>query len=269
MRRPLKGPPHPHDHYGRKAKMREEQVLELSAAAATDLCRQLADQGWASSQKALEDLKGTDVPSVKARRVKSASVAGIYELRRDMLASTPERTMDLDRFAEKAREERAEFVRLFRIHLATSLFLCMTSEDAGQAISSTTVTGPLVDPTSQAVGAVGEIQTSDALELCRTLIGNGWSSAEIIYQALTETDLLSVPVWMASTGALAHEFSERAKEAGPRPTVDLERFSQEMNRFDKNQLIRVFHVFDAYGWHGICALSEDQNRAIGAVAMKR
>ncbi|MFC8277597.1 hypothetical protein ACFUJR_34705 [Streptomyces sp. NPDC057271] len=235
------------------------------------LCRQLAEQGWSSSQQALEGLKHADLRSAKAYRIKSASVAGIYELRRDALAATPERTTDLDRFATEAREQGVEFVRLFRLHLATSLFLCMITEDATRAIASTSVTGIEADPTSQAVGAVGEIETSDALELCHTLARNGWRSAEIIFQALAETDSLSIPVWMASSGALAHEFRERAKETRPhlRPAIDLERFSQEMRRTAESQPIRVFHVFDAYGWHGICALSGDQNRAIGAVAMKR
>jgi hypothetical protein len=254
-----------------RQEMRENQVLELPAEMLVALIRQLADQGWNSSQQALEDLKDADLRSAKAHRVKSASVAGIYELRRDALATTPERTMDLARFAAKAREEEAESVRLFRLHLTTSLLLCMITDDATRAISSTSITGIEVDPTSQAVGAVGEIATSHALELCHTLVRNGWRSAELISQALTETDSPSTPVWMASARALAHEFGERAKETRPRlrPTTDLERFSQEMCRTAESQPIKVFHVFDAYGWHGICALSGDQNRAIGSVAMKK
>lgn len=251
--------------------MSENQVAEISAGRIEALCRQLAEQGWDSSRHALEDLQGADLRSAKAYRVAAASVAGVYELRRDALSSSPERTKDLDRFAREARAQEVEFVRLFRLGLADSLFLCMVTEDASQAIASTSVTGTGVDPASQAVGAVGEISIGDAIGFCHELARGGWESAAVISDALTESDSQVVPVWLASAEALAHEYEERAAEtrSPDRPTMDMERLSQALRRTVESQPLKVFHVFDAYGWHGMCVLSGDQTQAIGAIAMKR
>ncbi|MFE2528026.1 hypothetical protein ACFXEL_27760 [Streptomyces sp. NPDC059382] len=198
-------------------------------------------------------------------------MAGIYELRRDALSNAPERTLDLDRLVRKLREHKAEYVRFFRLNLKSSAFLCIVTEDASQAIASTVVIGSGVDPMSQAVGEIGEISTSDAIRFCDALLQNGWESARILSQALIESDLRSIPVWLASAEALAREFWERATEGTPqlRPAIDLERFSRELQQTVESQPIRVFHVFDTYGWHGVCALSGDQARAIGVMAIKK
>ncbi|WP_234542266.1 hypothetical protein [Streptomyces shenzhenensis] len=242
----------------------------LTAHKALAHCRALAQSGWESAQSAADGLEQSITP-VKLSRVKTASMAGIYSLRLTQDSGLLDRTIDLERFIQVLQDSNEQFIKFYSVSTNKGRTLVTVSDDLERPLAITAVKGTPTDPSSVASGAVGFLKGSRALEICETLITADWESACIAAESLTISTSQDIPLWLATPQTLGRHYADRAThdENSSRMGIDMERFSQVMASLAPDAMIRIFHVFDAYGWQTTVAVSDDLAEALGCVAIKR
>ncbi|MFJ1611057.1 hypothetical protein ACIOHS_48455 [Streptomyces sp. NPDC088253] len=249
-------------------------IVDLDVHQAIDRCAELSRSGWESARLALSALDQFPLPSVEASRVKTVSMAGIYSLRLAEDGDLAERTLDLIRFTQSLKNSNEPFIRFFSVRFQDWRVLVAVSDDLAQPIAATAVRGVGADPASNRVGAMGAISVSQAMVLCEEMAEDGWEAANIAAEALGSAAHAEIPIWSANPLTLARHYSDRAKvsvESSGGPTsIDLSRFASTMAEWgDMGGFIRIFHLFDDYGWQSTCAVSEDLAQPLGVVAVKR
>ncbi|MGP3633504.1 hypothetical protein ACTU45_09060 [Streptomyces sp. 24-1644] len=254
-----------------REEMHEDQRHELERGQAIEACRELALQGWESARLALAEIEESGLASIVLNWVKVDSMAGIYGLRREMLSDEAHRTVDLDRFVRVLAGQNDEFICFFSVNLTEWRFLCALSP-ALVPIGSTAVRGRGEEPEAVQMGAVGEISSNHARSLCTELLSRGWNSAEIAVQAMDEQSPATLSIWIANPQTLADHYGRLAnQEGGVRAAQgqDVERFTEVMGGQRQGHHIRIFHIFDGYGWQITCAISNDLTKPFGSVGIRR
>lgn len=244
----------------------------MDVGQAMERCAQLSQSGWESAQLAASALEQFPEATIETTRIKTASMAGIYSTRLAQNADLPQRAFDIGRFVQSLTESTESFVRFFSVRFKTWRILVVLSDDVCSPLASTAVAGVGENPAANSVGAVGTISAGQALALCRELMEDGWVAANIAVEKLAASERGEYPVWIATPATLARHYGERAlvTDEGSRnlASLDLDRFAQVMSGLD-DTTIRIFHLFDDYGWQVTCAVSDDFARPLGAVAISR
>jgi hypothetical protein len=245
-------------------------INTISADRIAALCAELAEARWASAQLVLDHIREFPSQAAQLARVKSASLAGIYELRLHQDPGLTERTLDLARFAEALHTAPQEYVRFFPMQMKEGRALVATTEDLERPLASTAVqgTGPAPDARTANASAIGNIPSGRAAELCETLTGSGWRAAPAATETIASSSATEFPVWLATPQTLARHYAEKANEL-PQRNIDANRFAQAMAERSPSERILVFHLFDPYGWRITCAVAEDFSTPIAVAAMKR
>ncbi|MFF4732687.1 hypothetical protein ACFY3M_47135 [Streptomyces mirabilis] len=252
--------------------MEVPSIVTMDMGQAMERCAQLSQSGWESAQLAASALEQSPGATVETTRIKTASMAGIYSTRLAQNADLPQRTLDIGRFVQSLRESTESFVRFFSVRFKMWRILVVLSDDMRLPIAATAVSGVGENPAGNNVGAVGTISASEALALCRELMEDGWGAASIAVEKLAASGMDEYPVWIASPVTLARHYRERATvtdvDSRNLTSLDLDRFSQVMSGLD-DATVRIFHLFDDYGWQATCAVSNDFAHPLGAVAIRR
>ncbi|WP_143051595.1 MULTISPECIES: hypothetical protein [unclassified Streptomyces] len=198
-------------------------------------------------------------------------MAGIYGLRLSQATELLDRTTELQRFTHVLQESNEQFIRFFSVPSDDARTLVITSDDLERPLAATTVKGTGADPATLSTGAVEFVKAGRMLELCETLIAADWRAASIAAETLASSPSQNIPVWLATPQTLARHYADRAsrRDNSSQEGVDLERFSQAMANRAPGEFVRIFHVFDPYGWQSTLAVSGDLTEALGAVAVKR
>ncbi len=247
-------------------------IVTMDVGQAVERCAQLSHSGWESAQLAASALEQYPGATIETTRVKTASMAGIYSTRLAQNADLPQRTFDIGRFVQSLTESTEPFVRFFSVRFKIWRILVVLSDDMRSPLAATAVTGVGQNSAANSIGAVGTISGGQALALCRELMEDGWDAANIAVEKLANSEGDEHPVWIASPVTLARHYRERAMVTDVNSrnltSLDLDRFAQVMSGLD-DATIRIFHLFDDYGWQATCAVSDDFARPLGAVAIRR
>ncbi|MFD5629975.1 hypothetical protein [Streptomyces sp. NPDC127072] len=201
-------------------------------------------------------------------------MVGIYGLRLAGDGDLAERTLDLSRFVQSLKNSNEPFIRFFSVRFQGWRILVAVSDDLNRPIAATAVRGVGVDPASNAIGAVDVISVCQARALCAEMMEGGWEAADIAIEILSNIPSADIPLWLATPLTLARHYGDRAKgspvSSEGSTSLDLRRFALTMaEQGDPGESIRIFHLFDDYGWQSTCAVSEDLARPLGIVAVKR
>lgn len=244
-----------------------DELNTISADRIVALCSDLAEARWSSARLVLDHLQEFPTQSARPARTKTASLAGIYEVRLRQDPWLTERTLDLARFVETLHTATQEFVRFFPIQMKEGRALVAAAEDLQWPLASTVVRGSGTSPEASTASAIGTLPSVRAAEHCEALLGAGWQAAPAAIEMIASSPATEIPVWLATPQTLAQHYTERANE--PAQHIDADRFAQAMSERNPSERILVYHLFDPYDWQITCAITEDSNNPIAATATKR
>jgi hypothetical protein len=246
------------------------ELSTITADRIAALCEELAEAQWWSARLVLDYLQEFPSQSAELARVKTASLAGVYELRLRQEPGLAERARDLARFTEALRAAPQEFVRFFSIKMKEGTALVVASENLQRPLASTVVRGSGTSPgmSTANASAIGNIPPERAAILCETLMQAGWQAAPAAMETIASSMATEFPVWLVTPQTLARHYSEQANEPA-RQHIDAQRFAQAMSVRNPREKILIFHLFDSYGWQITCAITEDFSAPIAVAATKR